>query len=426
MPHSLATSFPSRSKRLLDDKKNILTKGRKIADQIFLAMEVVDHSEEDLQNGIIVALDQEKAYDKTSHRYLWKALEKRGIPNLFIDTLKSLYADAETHVMINGVTSSAFRVTRGVRQGDPLSCLLFNLAIEPLTEILRSSNLQGYHIPHVMEKIVGKMFADDTTVYLNALDSFEDLQEILKKWCAALSVKFNVEKTEIRFPFGSPEFRAEFLATRKLNPEAPPIPESIHIAQEGESVCILGARIGNGIDCFAIWTPINEKIDAALEGWAKLHPTLEARKNIIQINIGGMTQYFTHVNGMPEKVLKHLQRAQREFVWGGSKSSPVDQNTLMAPVAKGGKNLLDLAARNEAIQLMKLKSYLELDPGTRATWAYLADSKFAHNIVKSDNVDPESLLNMFLQTWFANRRKWPKHLKGMLCCALIWGTVRHH
>jgi hypothetical protein len=37
-------------------------------------MEVVEYSEEDLQNGIIVALDQEKAYDKTLHSYLWDTL----------------------------------------------------------------------------------------------------------------------------------------------------------------------------------------------------------------------------------------------------------------------------------------------------------------------------------------------------------------
>jgi hypothetical protein len=49
-------------------------KGRKITDAIYLAMEVVEYSEEDLQNGVIVALDQEKAYDKTLHPYLWDAL----------------------------------------------------------------------------------------------------------------------------------------------------------------------------------------------------------------------------------------------------------------------------------------------------------------------------------------------------------------
>jgi hypothetical protein len=111
-------------------------KGRKITDAIYLAMEVVDYTEEDLQNGVIVALDQEKAYDKTIHSYLWDTLRAHGLPDLFVNTVKSLYKFADTQVIVNGEVSSSFRVTRGVRQGDPLSCLLFNLAIEPLASML--------------------------------------------------------------------------------------------------------------------------------------------------------------------------------------------------------------------------------------------------------------------------------------------------
>jgi hypothetical protein len=138
--------------------------------------------------------------------------------------------------------------------------------------------------------------------------------------------------------------------------------------------------------------------------------------------IGSMTEYLTQVNGMPEKVLKHLQKAQSEFMWGGAKSSPVQQDRLMAPIAEGGKNLLDLKARNDAIQLMQLKSYLELDPIQRATWTFLADRKLEMRDVKSSNVDFDSYFNMYLQTWRVNMRRWPKYLKGMLKCALKYGV----
>lgn len=49
-------------------------KGRKISDQIFLTTEMVEYAEDELQNGVILALDQEKAYDKTSHHYLWQVM----------------------------------------------------------------------------------------------------------------------------------------------------------------------------------------------------------------------------------------------------------------------------------------------------------------------------------------------------------------
>ncbi|KAJ7139963.1 hypothetical protein C8R43DRAFT_820840, partial [Mycena crocata] len=218
--------------------------------------------------------------------------------------------------------------------------------------MLRCSNLKGYSVPQVLEKVVVKMFADDTTVYLDKSDSFDELQAILNKWCQASSAKFNVGKTEV-IPVGSPAYRAYLLAYRKLNDIDGPIPDNIHIVREGEAVRILGGHVGNGIDNFVMWTPIVEKIDAALARWDAIHPTLEARCQIVQITIGSMTQYLTQVNEMQPETLNHLLKAQREFMWSG-KSSPVQRETLMAPRTQGGKKLLDLKARNEALQLMKL------------------------------------------------------------------------
>ena len=99
------------------------------------------------KNGLIIALDQEKAYDKIAHDYLWRVLQTYGFSDKFINTVRMLYQNAETKVMINGTISTSYKVNRGVRQGDPMSCLLFDLAIEPLVAMLRNSNLTGYEIP---------------------------------------------------------------------------------------------------------------------------------------------------------------------------------------------------------------------------------------------------------------------------------------
>lgn len=115
----------------------------------------------------MVALDQEKAYDKIKHDYLWKTLKKYGIPDQFTQTVKFLYETAHTAVFINGISSTTFKVKRGVRQGDPLSCHLFDIAIEPLAETLRKSNLIGFQIPGESRRVIATLFADDTTVYLS-------------------------------------------------------------------------------------------------------------------------------------------------------------------------------------------------------------------------------------------------------------------
>lgn len=107
---------------------------RSIFDQVKTTKLVIDYMNKFNKTGVIVALDQEKAYNKILHPYLWEVLRKFEFPENFINTIKALYEHASSTVMINSELSKPFPIWRGVRQGDALSCLLFNIAIEPLAE----------------------------------------------------------------------------------------------------------------------------------------------------------------------------------------------------------------------------------------------------------------------------------------------------
>jgi hypothetical protein len=73
--------------------------GRSIFDQVKLAQMMVHYAEIMEENGLIVALEQEKAYNKISHNYLWQTLKEYHIPDNFIHTVWSLYelADSNNH-----------------------------------------------------------------------------------------------------------------------------------------------------------------------------------------------------------------------------------------------------------------------------------------------------------------------------------------
>ena len=86
-------------------------KGRSIYDQVKLAKLVIDYGRIMEKNGAIVTLDQEKAYNKILHPYLWKVLEKFNFPQRFIKTVKYLYHNASTSVMINGMISTFYLVS---------------------------------------------------------------------------------------------------------------------------------------------------------------------------------------------------------------------------------------------------------------------------------------------------------------------------
>jgi hypothetical protein len=259
--------------------------GWSIFDQVRLTTLMGNYAEAMEENGAIIALDQEKAYDKISHDYLWQTLEAFNLPKNFIHTVKSLYENAETAIMINGVISSPFKVSRGVRQGDPLSCLLFNIAIEPLANMIRQSDLKGFSVPGVNQRLITKLFADDTTVYLSEFDNYADLEKILNCWCIASGARFNIGKTEV-IPIGSEEYRDKVYTSRKLHPSHQPLMNSIHIAGQQEPVRILGSWIGNGINQDTIWSPVIDKIRYNLDQWQKSHPTLFGRCLIIQMIVG--------------------------------------------------------------------------------------------------------------------------------------------
>jgi hypothetical protein len=180
--------------------------GRQISEQTKLIRMIMALAEQTGKNGLVVSLDQEKAYDKVNHEYIWKTLDKFEIPEEFIQIIRNLYGSVETVVMVNGFKSAPYKVIPGVRQGDPLSCLVFDLAIEPLAATLRASNLKGYDIPGLEERLIVNLFADDTTVFLSKTDKFSDLQNILDLWCTASTAKFNINKTAI-IPIGTEEYR---------------------------------------------------------------------------------------------------------------------------------------------------------------------------------------------------------------------------
>lgn len=305
-----------------------------------------------------------------------------------------------------------------------MSCLLFAVAIEPLACALRQSTLRGILIPGDVSRLIANLFADDTTVFLGEGDDYSAAIAPTTVWCRASRARFNLEKTEI-IPIGSAEYRKQVLTTRKLYASAIPIPDNVHIVKDGEAVRALGAWIGNGVDSAVPWTPLLNTMKRNLEHWEKGRPTLHGRKLAIDLEIGGRTQFLAKAQGMPKAVEDRLSRMVADFMWSGNKHPRVDRATLYAPVDKGGLGVLNVAARNEAIDLVRLQDYLNLSP-TRPRWALVADALLSKAVAAvSKNVEPGARLNYFLQSWGVSTRKkagLPTDLRRMVLVAKKFGV----
>lgn len=278
-----------------------------------LAKLMTDYAEAEKMNGAIITLDQEKAYDRINHTYLWTLLRKMNFPKKFIAAIRALYEVAESVVIVNGVTSQRFRITRGARQGDLMSCILFDIAIEPLADALRKLGLKGLEVPGIAERLIAKLFADDTTVYLSAEDRYDKMEAILLTWCQASRAKFNAEKTEC-IPVGTKEFRMELTKGDLGMVLGRTIPDRVRVVPDGQAVRILEAWLGNGTNATEPWKKVVEASTTRLGKWSRRHPTMYGRKLAVGIEVAGRTQFLMEAQGMPESVEGTLHSMVMEFV----------------------------------------------------------------------------------------------------------------
>lgn len=135
-------------------------------DNVYKTLEILHYFKANkMDSTAILSLDYEKAFNRVEHNYILCLLIHMNFGPKFRTTLQAAYQYPHTLVKINGFVSSPFDISRGTRQGCPLSPLLFALAMEPLVEALRrSDDYQGIWIGRQTYKL--SMFADDLVLYL--------------------------------------------------------------------------------------------------------------------------------------------------------------------------------------------------------------------------------------------------------------------
>ena len=105
--------------------------------------EIVHSVSSSQQLGVVLKLDYEKAYDRVSWDFLFEVLRTRGFSPTWIRWIELLVIKGSVEVNLNGEESSFFNPGKGLRQGDPISSLLFNLVVDVLTRMLAKAADQG-------------------------------------------------------------------------------------------------------------------------------------------------------------------------------------------------------------------------------------------------------------------------------------------
>ena len=128
-------------------------KNRSASECIRTVQDVIDYCQCTETPAIIMSLDFKKGFDTINHDFLFGLLKELRFKESFIRWIKTLYSNANGRVMNYGWISEEFFIKRGVRQGCPLSALLFIIVAEILAaKIKQNVKIKGILVPIILNQ----------------------------------------------------------------------------------------------------------------------------------------------------------------------------------------------------------------------------------------------------------------------------------
>ena len=148
---SLTIRVEKIAEKLIHTNQSASMKGRNIMSGIMILHE----TKRKKQLGIILKLDFEKTYDKVKWTFLFECLAARGFSPKWRRWIEQVVSGGTVSVKLNDLIGPYLKSFKGVRQGDPLSPILFNFVADELSRMIlkaQSNNLFCGLIDHIIDK----------------------------------------------------------------------------------------------------------------------------------------------------------------------------------------------------------------------------------------------------------------------------------
>jgi hypothetical protein len=130
-------------------------RGRNILEGVVILHEMIHELHRKKQNGVILKIDFEKAYDKIKWHFLFQTLRMKGFSTKWISWIKSFVIGGSVAINVNEDVEHFFQTRKGLRQGDPLSPLLFNKVTDMLAILINRAKADEQIlrvVPHLVDE----------------------------------------------------------------------------------------------------------------------------------------------------------------------------------------------------------------------------------------------------------------------------------
>ncbi|CAN0437199.1 unnamed protein product, partial [Laminaria digitata] len=188
-------------------------------------LEVARRREIEREETYLLFVDLKKAYDTVPQEALMAKLDYYGVRGRMLRYIGELYSKSMIKVRSGNRLSEAVRLERGVRQGCPLSPVLFNIFIN---DILDGAENMGVTVPGLGPKaeIPGLMFADDLVTLSEDGDSMNRMTEHLSEWTTENEMAVGIQKCGVMVVGGRAPPLADRMDKWRINGEEVPVVES--------------------------------------------------------------------------------------------------------------------------------------------------------------------------------------------------------
>ena len=200
----------------LPDSQNGFRNNRSTINSIFVSKQISKLCLENNINCYKIYVDLVKAYDKVNQEILWQVLEKRGVPNKFLNLIKNTIIGSKAKIKYEGKLSDSFFLKCGLKQGSIISPILFNIffgaIIENVNKKVKGLGItlifkRGGNIFNISEikrnkkdttefEIWNNLFADDAEIFSDSEENLQKIIIILKEVLSAYGQEISIKKTE--------------------------------------------------------------------------------------------------------------------------------------------------------------------------------------------------------------------------------------
>ena len=327
--------------------------------------DLIEKLEEDDIPGLLLLLDFEKAFDTLEWPFINETLKFFGFGPSYFRRIETLYSGSKSCIINNGHCSEYFHVSRGVRQGDPLSPYLFILSLELMSAALKNDpNINGVKINN--SEFLLSQYADDSTLILDDDEnSLKNSLFILEKFSECAGLRANLDNKTEAIWIGS-----KITSKNKLVPE-----RNLNWNQTGKFK-LLGIKF----DLFSVDKTLCNyeekilKIKSLLNAWIYRDLTYTGKITVIKsLALPILIQTLTVLPNPSLEIILNMQKIFFNFLWSG-KPDKIKRNVIIGPYEEGGLKMPHLQSFIYSLKMTWINKLL--DPMNVSQWKSLILDKY--------------------------------------------------